>query len=94
MNDKRFTGTIKFYNNTKGFGFIIPDLGGQDVFAHAEEVGPISAGLILKRGIPLTRGDRLAFELVSGKKGPRAVNVELIDKDAVLEDAGGARKAG
>lgn len=58
-------GSVKFYNNTKGFGFIKPDNGSEDIFVH-------SSGLKEK----IKDGDRVTFETEKGKKGMNAVNVE------------------
>jgi CspA family cold shock protein len=61
-------GTVKFFNGTKGFGFISPDGGGKDVFVHATAVE--RAGW---HG--LTEGQRVAFDLESDPKGMKAVNL-------------------
>jgi CspA family cold shock protein len=60
-------GTVKFFNNTKGFGFITPENGGADVFVH-------QTGLIDE----VRENDRVKFEVQNGKKGLNAVNVEVI----------------
>lgn len=60
------TGKVKFFNATKGFGFII-DSGGKENFVHA-------TGLIDE----VTQDDEVSFELVDGKKGPNCVNVKKI----------------
>jgi cold shock protein len=59
------TGTVKFFNEEKGFGFIAPDNGGNDLFVHASgiEEGPIADG------------DKVEFEVGEGKKGPCAEKV-------------------
>jgi CspA family cold shock protein len=59
-------GKIKFFNETKGFGFITPDAGGEDVFVH-------STGLIDK----VRENDTVTYEVQQGKKGLNAVNVKL-----------------
>ena len=58
------TGTVKFFNETKGFGFITPDEGGKDVFVH-------------KTGLtePVREGDKVSYDLQDSPKGPAAVNV-------------------
>ena len=53
-------GTVKFFNDDKGFGFITPENGGQDVFVH------VSA---LARGGSLREGDKVSFELQTGRDG-------------------------
>ena len=59
-------GTVKFYNESKGFGFIITE-DGEEVFVHV-------TGLVDK----ISQNDRVEFEISQGKKGPNAVNVKLI----------------
>ena len=65
------TGTVKFFNTTKGFGFIAPEGGGKDVFVHMTAVQ--AAGL---RG--LNEGQRVSFEVEADKRGPKAVNLKLV----------------
>jgi CspA family cold shock protein len=60
-------GTVKFFNETKGFGFIIPSNGEPDVFVH-------STGLV----DTIRENDRVTFEVERGKKGLNAVNVKVI----------------
>ena len=60
-------GTVKFFNETKGFGFITPSAGGQDVFVH-------STGLIDE----VRENDSVEFEVENGRKGLNAVNVKVI----------------
>lgn len=67
------TGTVKFFNTTKGFGFITPDNGQKDVFVH------ISA--VQASGLPgLEDGQKVSFDTEPDKrgKGPKAVNLSLI----------------
>ncbi|KQM76291.1 cold-shock protein [Pedobacter sp. Leaf216] len=59
-------GTVKFYNESKGFGFVITE-NGDEVFVHI-------TGLIDK----ISQNDRVEFDIAQGKKGPNAVNVKLI----------------
>jgi CspA family cold shock protein len=62
------TGTVKWFNETKGFGFITPDDGGKDLFAH------FSA--IQTKGFKvLQENQRVSFEVVPGQKGPQAANI-------------------
>ncbi|XOV94903.1 MAG: cold-shock protein [Bacteroidota bacterium] len=60
-------GTVKFFNNEKGFGFITPNNSDKDVFVHVN-------GLIDE----IRENDKVQFETEQGKKGLNAVNVELI----------------
>lgn len=60
------TGTVKFFNTTKGFGFITQDAGG-DIFFHISEV----------QGAEPQDGDKVQYEVGEGKKGPCAVNVKV-----------------
>lgn len=61
------TGTVKFFNETKGFGFIQQE-GGPDIFVHVSALS--SSGLQT-----LTEGQRVEFTVTQGKKGPQAENV-------------------
>ena len=61
------TGTVKFFNETKGFGFIIDDESNTEYFVHA-------TGLLND----IREGDKVEFELTEGKKGLNAVNVKRI----------------
>lgn len=61
-------GTVKWFNAEKGFGFIIPDEGGTDLFVHHTA--------IQERGFrTLAENQRVNFEVVQGPKGPQATNV-------------------
>ncbi len=60
-------GTVKFFNDAKGFGFITPDGGGKDVFVHANDTD----------GAHLKEGDTVEFEVVAGRKGPQASGVRI-----------------
>ena len=63
------TGTVKWFNNDKGFGFITPDEGGKDLFVHHSA--------IQTNGFrTLEDGARVTYESEDGPKGPKAVNVE------------------
>lgn len=63
-------GTVSWYDDAKGFGFIAPDSGGEDVFVHVRALGP---GLT-----ELSEGARVTFDVVAGDKGPNARNVRLV----------------
>jgi len=61
-------GTVKFFNDEKGYGFITPDDGGKDVFVHANGLD----------GIRINEGDKVSFETEEGKKGLNAGNVSVL----------------
>ncbi len=63
----RSTGTVKFFNETRGFGFIAPESGEKDIFVHQSA--------IQGEGVVLNEGDRVEFDVGEGEKGPRAENV-------------------
>jgi CspA family cold shock protein len=60
-------GTVKWFNESKGFGFITQD-GGGDVFAHYSEIQ--GEGFKV-----LNEGDRVSFDVIEGEKGPKATNI-------------------
>jgi CspA family cold shock protein len=70
----RQKGTVKFFNQSKGFGFITPDDGGKDVFVHITAVERSNVG-------PLMENMRVSFETEPDKrgKGPKAVNLQAAD---------------
>jgi CspA family cold shock protein len=65
------TGTVKWFNEGKGFGFIAPDNGGKDLFAHFKEI----QGGGFKT---LTENQRVEFEVTMGQKGPQASRIRTI----------------
>jgi CspA family cold shock protein len=64
-------GTVKWYNSTKGFGFIAPDHGGKDIFVHA-------SALERSGVMDLADEQRVAVDVAEGQKGPEAVRLRLI----------------
>jgi CspA family cold shock protein len=67
----RITGRVKWFNDTKGYGFITPEDGQKDCFVHHSAI----QGNGFKS---LAEGDRVEFEIVQGQKGPAAQNVVRI----------------
>jgi CspA family cold shock protein len=65
------TGTVKFFNSEKGFGFITPSTGGKDVFVHYSNI----AGDGYKS---LEEGQQVEFNLAQGQKGPEAQQVRAV----------------
>jgi cold shock protein len=59
-------GTVKWFNNDKGYGFIEVEGGSKDAFVHVNELAP---------GTRIAEGDRVSFDLEESQKGPQAVNV-------------------
>lgn len=62
------TGTVKWFNDAKGFGFIIPDDGGEDLFAHYSAIN--MAGFKT-----LKEGQKIVYEVTQGTKGRQAANI-------------------
>lgn len=65
------TGTVKWFNDAKGFGFITPDSGGDDLFAH---FSAIQAGGFKS----LQENQRVSFEVTTGPKGKQASNIQAV----------------
>ena len=62
------TGTVKWFNNSKGFGFITPDEGGEDLFAHFSSIN-------MDGYKTLKEEQRVSFDIVDGPKGKQAANI-------------------
>ena len=65
------TGTVKWFNEAKGFGFITPDSGGEDLFAHFSQIDA-------KGFRTLAEGQRVEFEVTQGPKGPQASRIKPV----------------
>jgi CspA family cold shock protein len=72
MSEERFVGTVKWFNATKGYGFITPDDGGKDVFVHVTAVE--RAGMQ-----SLVEGQRVSFQVVPDRRGLKAVDLARAD---------------
>lgn len=68
MSENRTVGTVKWFNGTKGYGFIAPDDGSKDVFVHFSEI-------VMEGYKELVEGDRVEFGVEQSPKGPQAVHV-------------------
>ena len=63
------TGTVKWFNDAKGFGFITPDGGGEDLFAHFSAIN-------MQGFKTLTEGQKVSFDVTHGPKGKQASNIQ------------------
>lgn len=70
-NSEKSTGTVKWFNNSKGFGFIAPDDGGEDIFAHFSSIQ-------MNGFKALKEGQRVSYKVVPGQKGKQAIDINAI----------------
>jgi cold shock protein len=68
MSNPTQTGTVKWFNESKGYGFITPDGGGKDLFAHFRDIQGGGHRSLVENA-------RVQFEVTQGQKGPQASNI-------------------
>ena len=73
------TGTVKWFNNAKGYGFISPEGGGSDVFAHF-------SAITMEGYKTLKQGQKVEFDLIDGPRGLQATKIEASSSDTTTED--------
>jgi len=73
METMQQTGIVKWFNNAKGYGFILPDDGGGDIFAHYSSIE-------MEGYKTLKAGQLVAFDTIPGPKGLHAANISPLDK--------------
>ena len=74
------TGQVKWFNNAKGFGFILPDEGGDDLFAHYSAIG-------MEGYKTLKAGQLVTFDTVEGPKGLHAANIKPLTENSEAQQA-------
>jgi len=67
------TGTVKWFNDSKGFGFITPDGGGKDLYAHFSAIQGNGGYKSLREN------QKVSFDVTAGPKGPQAANIKALD---------------
>jgi CspA family cold shock protein len=73
-------GEVKWFNNAKGWGFVIPEGGGDDIFVHFSAI----QGTGYKT---LIAGQAISFDLEQGERGPHAINVAVLSEEAEENEA-------
>ena len=81
MADEKVTGTVKWFNNAKGYGFILPDDGGDDLFAHYSSIE-------MEGYKTLKAGQAVQFEILAGPKGLHATQIMAGAEAAEADDKG------
>lgn len=75
------TGQVKWFNNAKGFGFILPDEGGGDLFAHY-------SAITMEGYKTLKAGQAVSFDIIEGPKGLHAANIQAVKGEGSSAPAG------
>ncbi len=73
------TGRVKWFNNAKGYGFILPDEGGDDLFAHYSSI-------LMDGYKTLKAGQAVSYEVLGGPKGSHAIQIKCVDDDSIEAD--------
>ena len=74
MSDERVTGVTKWFNSQKGYGFIVPDIKGKDVFVHYK-------ALVGDGYKTLREGDKVEYKVIDSEKGLQAIDVVVMPKE-------------
>ena len=72
LSSEKISGTVKWFNDAKGFGFVTPDSGGEDLFAHFSSIN-------MNGFKTLKEGQKVLFEIAQGPKGQQALNITAAD---------------
>lgn len=72
------TGIVKWFNNAKGFGFILPESGGGDIFAHYSSIN-------MEGYKTLKAGQAVSFDTVNGPKGLHATNIHALNEESAVD---------
>lgn len=72
VSSEKIPGTVKWFNDAKGFGFVTPDSGGEDLFAHFSSIN-------MNGFKTLKEGQKVLFEIAQGPKGQQALNITAAD---------------
>jgi cold shock protein len=75
------TGTVKWFNNAKGYGFILPDQGGEDLFVHYTSI-------LMDGYKTLKAGQTVSFEIIEGGKGLHATNIKTPETESEQQTSG------
>lgn len=77
------TGRVKWFNNAKGYGFILPEDGGVDYFAHYSSI-------LMEGYKTLKAGQLVSFDLLEGPKGSHAINIKVVGEESRIKEPPGS----